>query len=157
MSTYTTEALLKALAAAPAEHVAPGFSFKWLYDRRLLYVIGDSSSRADIDAWYQFMASVIKDWPEDRIYLAVQDLSSPKFTLTPYARARASDTYKVRPALKGRVALILPKTFVGQLIRLFIHGERRNHFETRFFVTQSDALAWLAQDLPAPAVANTVS
>ncbi len=94
------------------------------------------------------MFSVIKDWPDDRIYLAVQDLSGPRFALTPYARKRASETYEVRPALKGRVAIILPRTFVAQLVRLFIRGERRNHFETRFFMSAKDALVWLAEELP---------
>jgi hypothetical protein len=148
MSKHTVEPLLSAIQAAPVEEVAPGLRVKWLFDRRLLVVIADSSTRSAVDAWAQLMFSAIKNWPADRTYLAIQDLSSPRFSLTPYARKRASETYEVRPSLKGRVALILPKTFVAQLIRLFIRGERRNHFETRFFVSFKEAVEWLAEELP---------
>jgi hypothetical protein len=149
MSKQTVEpvSLLNALESAPSEEIVPGLKVKWLLDRRILVVIGDSSARSAIDSWAQFMFSAIRAWPDDRIYLAIQDLSSPRFSLTPYARKRASETYEVRPSLKGRVAVILPRTFIAELVRLFIREERRNHFETRFFANSKDALVWLAEEL----------
>jgi hypothetical protein len=146
--TAAAATLLHELETAPVEEIAPGFKVKRLFDRRILYVIAETSHRAVVDSWTEFMSSVITNWPDDRTYLAVQDLSSPKFSITPYVRARASETYEVRPALKGRVALILPKTFVGQMIQMFIRGEKRNHFETRYFGSSQEALLWLAQELP---------
>ncbi|HLY26399.1 MAG TPA: hypothetical protein VKQ72_08675 [Aggregatilineales bacterium] len=133
--------LLKVLDATPAEQISPGFKIKWLFNQRLLYVIGDSSQRADIDLWFKFMSTVIRDWPNNYTYLAVQDLSSPKFSLTPYAQSRASKTYEVRPTLTGRVAILMPRNFTGQMLQLFMRTQRRNHFETRFFTKPGDALA----------------
>jgi hypothetical protein len=147
-STIDPAPLLNALEAAPIQEITPGLRIRWLLDRRILVVIADSSTRPAIDAWAQFMFSAIRNWPDDRTYLAVQDLSSPRFSLTPYARKRASETYEVRPSLKGRVAIILPRTFIAQIVRLFIRGEKRNHFETRFFANDREALIWLAEELP---------
>ena len=156
-STIDPAPLLTALETTTPQEITPGLRVKWLFDRRILVVIADSSTRPAVDAWAQLMFSAIRDWPDDRTYLAIQDLSSPRFSLTPYARKRASETYEVRPSLKGRVALILPRTFIAQLVRLFIRGEKRNHFETRFFADAREALIWLAEELPEAAGTGAVS
>jgi len=140
--------LVKIFEETPTEQLSPGIKYKWLFDRHILYVIGDTSHRSDIDAWFQFMCTVMGNWPDDITYLAVQDLSSPNFSLTPYARTRATEIYKVRPTLRGRVAIVMPRSFIGHLLQMFIRTVRGNIFDTRFFLSQGDALVWLAQKLP---------
>ncbi len=56
MSKHTIEPamLLNGLQAASPEEIAPGLRVKWLYDRRVLVVTADSSTRPAVDAWTEF-------------------------------------------------------------------------------------------------------
>ncbi len=96
--------------------------------------------------------STTREWPADRPYLAMHDLSAKNASPTPYLKARAKEDLKVPPAggkVRGYLAIILPKTFFAQLAMLFVRQQRAEHFTTQFFFSREEALQWLKQYLTA--------
>lgn len=120
----------------------------WQFDARIAVLTATVLSRQAIDQWFDVISEIIKDWPSDKPYLLLHDSSDPRNILTPYVRARVRELYPFRPDLKGKIAVIVPRTIGGQMFRIYMNNIARSHNITmRAFVTREDGLDWLVKSL----------
>jgi hypothetical protein len=127
-----------------------GVTLEWLHDGQIPCFTLADISRATVDDWMRLLAQLMEYWPADLPYAAIIDATPSGGMLTPYARAKVGDLEGINPSLQGRVAVILPRTFVAQLIRLFVRTLRRQKVVTGIFFTREEALDWVKQVVPAP-------
>jgi len=129
------------------ELIHPGVTRMWLHKGQIVCYSLTTVERHAVDAWMQATHDLVHAWPRDQIYLSVHDISEA--TLTPYIRNRTSITNKLMPKdLKGRSAVIVPRTFINQMIRLFVANElgRQNlSVQREVFFRFEEGIEWLAQ------------
>lgn len=119
------------------EEIHPAVIREWLHDDHIVaYTLGDVAREA-IDAWAEAVIDLQRQWPDDRSYLALYDVSSIP-ALTPYARKRAEDiaSNAAQMEIEGRYAVVLKRSIISMIIRLFMQRdltERNRHFERRLF------------------------
>ncbi len=125
-------------------------SVEWLHDRQIvIFTLKAVTTRAVVDQWFDCVAGVVKSWPADKVYLAMQNVSDKRVTLTPYARVRIREFDELVKHLHGRIAIVLPNTFTGHLIRIFLTTMRwQKKLPTEGFLSFRDGLAWLEKALP---------
>jgi hypothetical protein len=125
------------------EELAPGVTLEWLFDRQMVVLTLQTAAREAIDATLERIKHIMETWPADRPYIAMQDLSYPKLNMTPYARERIKEPQQWCPELGGYIALVLPSTFVAQIVHLFLRTQKDDRREVRGFMSRDKALAWL--------------
>jgi hypothetical protein len=127
------------------EKIYPGVTRIWLHKGQIVCYTLSTVARAAVDAWMQATEELIHAWPLEHPYLAIQDIS--EVTLTVYMRQKTSEVNGRMPSsLKGRSAVVMPRTFVNQMIRLFVTIElaRKNPSVQRdVFFRIEEATAWL--------------
>src|SRR5579859_5485934 len=134
----------------PAEEgVSTLATLSWLRDDRIVvFTVNGPTTRPAVDRWFDLVAGVVKSWPPEKPYLALHDLSNKQVALTPYARSRAMEFDPLVRHLHGRIAIVLPNTFMNQLFRLFLRtlGWQRK-LPTEAFTAFDAALRWLESGL----------
>lgn len=135
---------------ADAEEVVPGLFVQWLYDRRIVVFIAHNVSHQTIDAWVEVLQNTLKDWPEDRPFLSLYEMSFPEATLTPYMRSKLGEVIETHQNLTGRTAAVVRKTFLVQLVNLFLRGRRPGIRQRQIFYDYNEGLEWLKEMLNAP-------
>lgn len=125
--------------------IYPGITFNWLADGKIACFTVSTVAREAVDAWLAASAELTQVWPAEQPYLAIQDVA--KATMTPYIRQRSAETVAMTPRyLKGRSAVILPRTVFNEMIRLYVTVDlaRKNRNVARnVFFTRDAAVAWL--------------
>lgn len=116
---------------------------EWLHDGQIVVFKTTENSRPAVDAWFEMVKSVMLNWPDDEPFLAVQDFSDQRITVTPYSRAKNEELYRLRPDLQAFMAVILPKTFAAQLFQLLFRFLRRDNWQSRVFPTRHAGIQWL--------------
>ncbi len=131
------------------EQIYPGVTRMWVHKGQIVCYSLTTVARPAVDAWMQATHDLVHAWPREQIYLSVHDISEA--TLTPYIRNRTSTINKLMPKdLKGRSAVIVPRTFINQMIRLFVANElgRQNTSVQRdVFFRFEEAIEWLVQGI----------
>ncbi len=136
------------------EQFAPGMYMEWLYEGQVFAAKLESMSRESIGAYVDKNLEVIRKWPEDKLYLTLQDGSHPVMGLSPYLQKRGQEIYDLlqERGLEGRIATIVPRTIAGRIItRTFnlISRVLKKKVEQRIFTEREAALEWLKELLPA--------
>ncbi|MEP7288023.1 MAG: hypothetical protein ABI947_19900 [Chloroflexota bacterium] len=114
-----------------------------LLNRQIVVSKITSVSRDVVDAWINTVKATMENWPEERPYLAIHDLTSDRVSLTPYARTRAEELIPLGAKVPGYAGIVLPKSFVAQLIRLFMRTQRKQGVHNEIFFSMEEATNWL--------------
>ncbi len=128
------------------ETFTPFVSREWLYNRCIVYHTISDSSRASIQEARKMFLDSMGKWSATQLYLAVNDFSSPNMSFSPTMQQALREIRQVRPELKGYIAIVMPKGFVSQIIRLFVRsnpGVRANEL----FYTREEAINWLLKKM----------
>lgn len=130
-------------AGSPTEQIVPGLARYWLDDHRIVVFKATQTTRQVVDAWIDTVKLVMAEWPSDHPYLVIHDFREGNIALTPYARARAAELIPIGVHVPGYAAIVLPKSFVAQIIRIFMQNRKSGGIENRLFLNYADGLAWL--------------
>lgn len=127
------------------EQFPHGLSREWYYDKRMFVLTLRDVSRDAIDTWFQVLKQTMTDWPEKKRWLALHDVSTqPQFILTPYVRALGNEIYNYRrDALRGYIGFVTPRTFVAQMLQIFLATQKNKRYATHLFFTRKSGLEWL--------------
>ncbi len=127
------------------EQIAEGVTMQWLEHGRIVCFTLNTVARAAIDAWLDRSYEIVKGWPPQMPYLALQDVS--RSMLTPYTRERSAATVALTPEyLRGRSAVVMPHSVMNQAIRLFVTiNLARSHanIQRAVFLDRGGAVRWL--------------
>jgi hypothetical protein len=137
-------------SARTAMNMKPNVSVDWLHGGKIVvFTVNAMTTRTVVDEWFDLVAGVVRSWPPDKPYLAMQNVSDKRVNLTPYARSRVREFDNLLTHLQGRIAIVLPNTFTGHLIRLFLTTMRwQKKLPTEGFLSYQDGLNWLEKGLP---------
>ena len=152
MSTQAQSSVWEKRSSQSIEQIYPGITRFWLAKGQIVCYTVTTIARPAIDAWTEATMELAMAWPKDHIYLSIHDFSEA--TLTPYVRKRAEEANSKMPkTLYGRSAVIMPRTFMNHMIRLFVTVElsRKNlRIERDVFFRLEEATEWLKKALEEP-------
>lgn len=126
-------------------------SIEWLADGKILHVVQrGSSTRAEVDAIFDPVIHHLNHWPVGQKLLLMWDSSSlTRTNWSPHIRQRIFDLLEAcPPEAYGRLAAVVRKSPVTQIIRVFIEYELNRRYrnrEHRLFYRTDDALVWLKE------------
>jgi hypothetical protein len=100
-------------------------------------------ARSTVDEWIEVTQKLLSEWPKDKPYLVIHDVSDRRTSITPYMRARINDLYKMKLSQPGFMAIILPKSIASQIIQVFLRYLRTEPMIVQIFFSKEDAIAWL--------------
>jgi hypothetical protein len=144
MLQRTTNTLLEVLAQdSPPEELTPGLTRQWLIDEQIVVFKATAATRHVTDTWIGSVKDVMQKWPKNRPYLVIHDFRHHNIAFTPYARSRAEELVRVPIGVPGYAAIIVPKSFVGQIIKLFMRTQKSVGIENRLYFEFDEGLSWL--------------
>jgi len=124
--------------------IGKGLTKAFLFDKRIVIFHLDTVARDIIDAG-------AKDVLETKHqYLVIYDITSAKIALTPHLRQRLQELAKAYPDLKGRSAVVLPRSVITQVFKLFVIAQNRVGRRKQVFFDRESAIAWLQQVMVDP-------
>jgi hypothetical protein len=117
---------------------------EWIVDGPILIFTGQEATRIAVDTWMNAFKNVLEVWPKDKFLHVINDFSSPRSSLTPYAKAKADEIIKQYPAIFGYTGIVIQENFAGRLIRIW-YGIESSFLkgQTRVFYKRADALEWI--------------
>lgn len=127
--------------------LAPGISQYWLMDHQIVVFEATQSTRVVVDAWVNTVMDVMKNWPKDCPYLALHDFRGKNIAFTPYARKRAQELVPLSSPVPGYAAVIVPGSFVAQIIMLFMRTQKAGNINNQLFFSYDEGLRWLESKL----------
>lgn len=117
---------------------------EWLDNGRIAVYHIYSITREAVDEWITSAQAIFRSWPDNAPFLVIYDFSEcGGITLTPYIRKRSQDLAEVRPELRGRAAIVLPRTIGTQAVRMFILINLQKTRIRRVFFSMEEALRWI--------------
>ncbi len=130
------------------EQVTPSVTFEWILDGRACLMALADMKRETVDAWADKIAAVAREWPADRPFAAMYDVSASWIGLTPYVRERSAGLAKLRPELPWAYnAIILPRNVMTQFMALFVRTSERKKIDAKAFFSREEGLTWLKKVL----------
>jgi hypothetical protein len=129
------------------KQLAPGLLLREQGEIREL--IASDLSRETIDAWVGYIRNLAETSPDGSVFYWIQDISPCKvITIPTYMRDEmrvlSEDLVKKVPKTIGHNALILPRSFISHMARLFVNSlPSRNKGVRRVFFTREEAVTWL--------------
>lgn len=129
------------------EHLAPGVTREWRFDRRLVIYTLSQDDRYNIHTYIKSNIDMLLQWPRYQPVLVMHTLSGPEVSVTPYFRRRMSEIVDVirHNRLSGRGAIVVQDNFFQRLMSLL--GKRllneTGTFQHCFFTQRDAARQWL--------------
>jgi hypothetical protein len=130
--------------------IGKGLTKAFLFDKRIVIFHLDTVARDIIDAGAKDVLETMKNWPTKHQYLVIYDITSAKIALTPHLRQRLQELAKAYPDLKGRSAVVLPRSVITQVFKLFVIAQNRVGRRKQVFFDRESAIAWLQQVMVDP-------
>ena len=132
------------------QEISPSLSIEWLLNRQIVLVTLKDMSRGTVNLWVDSVSPIMRDWPRSQSFRLIYNAADPRVALTPYLRTKLAEFNQFSGGLEGRVALILAKSFVGQMTQLFLRTQRHPGIETRIFFSYDEAFAWVSANIETP-------
>lgn len=138
--------------ASGIQEVFKGVVVEWVFHGQIIIYTFDSIAEDTIDHWAQAAFRINENWPSERPFLVLNDLS--RVDVTPVMRQQLERIiYNTPDDLSGRYALVLADSVHTHILRQFMKGElraRATHnlsLEREIFSTRREALVWLAKSI----------
>jgi hypothetical protein len=134
--------------AQKIEMISENLKRYWLHDERIVVFEPTGISHATVDAWHDSTLESARNTPLDKPYHELHDLR--KTNLTPYSRQKALELVKALGDRSGRSAIIIAKSYEGQLIGFFVNNifsRIPKNRPRRVFTDFQQGLKWLEEGL----------
>lgn len=132
-----------AVQASNLETLPGGGTVEWLEDRRMVVYHTPNASRLALQSLFDRGEAVIREWPSDRPYLAVLDLSSEEVGATPYARERGRGLMSLRPDLTMITSMLMRRSVQAQFFQLIVRFSQRRNRVLAVHFAREEAIDWL--------------
>lgn len=128
-------------------HLADGVVIETLDGGELVAFTFTNLDVATVDYAIEALGDLMRRRDEaGRPLRVLLDLRQPDLVLTPYAREQAATFTRMRPRLRGRVALLVqPGTSIAHRIDRVLRSELYHYRERSLFFDREQALAWLRE------------
>lgn len=118
----------------------------FLADNRVLcYRFNDILTGA-VDDWADDMSNELLNWPADKTWRMLLDVRVNGGVVGSHGLSRARELSKLRPELKGRLAVLINSTIGAQVISTAMRATSNENRKRMVFASQRTAMAWLLED-----------
>jgi hypothetical protein len=141
------------------QEIAPGVLREFTLDSRVLVYKVQRVTMNSLMAWSTCAIQTLEEWPKDRPYLVVHDLSHPGVGLLfstavggeifnmgvlPNTRKRIDEIIQANPNWQLAFAIVVSPSLSGRMAKLIIHKKSSNlQLQEKAFFTLASALEWL--------------
>ncbi len=115
----------------------------WLESSAVIVTL-KTVTRASIDVCVQVLELMMKNWPQNQLFIALYDF--PEVGLTPYLRQKMHEVRDSKPAhLKCHLGVIIPNNSLGYIMYLYWHAypQGDSTIEMQVFESRATALEWI--------------
>lgn len=130
--------------ARKIEMITENLKRYWLHEGKIVVFEPNGISHATVDAWHDSTLESARNCPAGQAYHELHDLR--KTSLTPYSRQKALELVKALGDRSGRSAIIIAKSYEGQLIVFFVNNvfsRIPKNRPRRVFTDFQQGLKWL--------------
>jgi hypothetical protein len=131
------------MPATTRQEIASSVYFEEIDNQNILIITVETTNRASIESWANWITSRIHSWDEHKPYLVMYDLTHPKAVFTPHMRQASEKAFSSKQAVTGRIAVLMKKDIRAQFISIFVRMLPKRAREARIFFDREEALAWL--------------
>ena len=125
----------------------PGVVKEWLADGQILCYRMENTERISIDQCAADFARTVNGLPANGFLRLMIDLHSENAVISAYALHRAREVCRLRPDIRGQVAVLVTNRLTSQIASLALRGLPLNSSRARLvFSCEADAIAWLLGD-----------
>lgn len=137
---------------AKPEHFSDSVQLEWLHDGKVFMHTMTDSKRHSVDEYIESNLNLIRNWDNNRPFLAIQNISADGVTLTPYLRGRVGEiAIALRERqLTGYSAIILPNNIMMRVFSFFgriVASGAGPFFEQQYFMSLEAGQEWIEQKL----------
>lgn len=126
-------------------------TFEWLHGGKIAVFNVPEAVRVVVEVYMDGAEKLVQQWPVNEPFLMLCDSGKATSTFSMHMRERVERLIKSPEfgQLTGRFAIVLPKSLILQIVRLFMLGLRPQIRgpEPRIFFKRADALQWLEECL----------
>lgn len=143
-----------------SDELEPGIIREWYLDKKIVAYRVATVTQSTADAWGRLIVKTLDEWPKDRPYLALHDLSAPGVALiyasltnfdivnigvTAERRLEAEKFFDEYPEFRARVCINFNLSFSGRMGKVLTSTFVDNHPSVLYktFYNREKALAWL--------------
>ncbi|MBZ0291476.1 MAG: hypothetical protein K8L99_02815 [Anaerolineae bacterium] len=119
---------------------------EWLADEQVLCYRFFDTEPATIDAWSEDLTSELLNWPEERPWRLLLDITLRGNIISAYALRQAREISMLRPELDGRLAILVSSPLAVRMISLAIRSTTNRYRQRLVFGREDKALQWLLGD-----------
>ena len=132
--------------------VAPGVTFEWTHEGRIVLFRLTTIARDSLDAYAEHYIRAVGDASATQPFLAMVDFSHDEMSFTPYLRQKINEMEAAVPGdVPGKLALLMENTMRSQVFRLIMRAfeapRMKKQFQRQIFLNEADAIKWLEQGL----------
>ncbi|MCL4249015.1 MAG: hypothetical protein KJ065_12790 [Anaerolineae bacterium] len=137
-----------------------GITRDWAFDGRIVIYELTAATVATITEWSELAVNTLRDWPKDRPYLALHDISHPGVGLlymiaaqdsvlnigvSPGAEKLIQEITNANPDWKLALALVVSNSLSGSVakLKMFQKISPEDRVQSKIFFSRSSALGWL--------------
>ncbi|MDX2140207.1 MAG: hypothetical protein SF123_19125 [Chloroflexota bacterium] len=146
------------------ETIAYGITRKWLFDKQIaLYTVDRFGAQPLVD-WSSAITDSLKDWPGDRDYIAIHDVSKSGMSLqyllltghhllapwlTPSREKAFLEWQNQRPERKVKLAIVTSTQMSGQIMtkRAQLSQSDADWIDSRLFDSLEAAIQWCSASM----------
>lgn len=116
---------------------------EWLADERVLCYRFTDTEPATIDAWTDDLTRELLNWPEERPWRLLLDITLHGNIISAYALRQAREIAILRPEMGGRLAVLVSSSLAARMISLAIRSVTNRYRQRQMFSSEAHALQWL--------------
>jgi hypothetical protein len=135
------------------ETIAHGVTRSWLHNRQVVVFALENQHQKTLDACTDAVLQTAEKWPADRPFLVMYDITGAGIRASTSVR-QSIEIISEKVRVKGRVAAVVPRNPLSQLMRLFMSrppGPQETALHHFIFYDRESALEWLLETLPGKA------
>ncbi len=125
--------------------IAPGLIREERHGGRIVILRIATVSREIIDIAYETVLQLQEQCGEESPLLLVYDVTPKNMTITPYVRTFVSRLNAANPHVRGRVAVVLPKSPTTAIMKLFVAFLPSPNRPKQVFFSLDEAVRWLEE------------
>lgn len=126
--------------------IGEGLTKTYRFDKQIVVYHLDTVARDVIDSGADDVLETMENWPTGHPFLVIYDIVSTKIALTPHLRHRLQGLSRAFPDLEGRAAVVLPRSVITQVFKLFVIAQNRvGGRRKQVFFTRDAGIEWLKQ------------
>jgi hypothetical protein len=120
---------------------------QWLAEGRVLCYRFSDTAQDTIDAWAADLIDEFMNWPTDKPWRLMLDISLRGGIVSAYSLRRAREIANLRPEVRGRLSIVIGSRLAAQVISLALRSTN-SYRQRQVFATEAGALQWLLADQP---------